>query len=224
MTLTLRIELLSDATFGRGDGVAGVVDQEIDHDESGFPFIGGKALKGLLAEESRNLVRLLSSSGNEHRSLFGHAGAGTTTQALHSQSCMHVDNAVVPEWLRAAVTSGDPSPTEVLEAMTYIRRLTSVDQQTGAPRAETLRSQRVVLRTLVFHSVLRFRRDPEPREQAWLAGCALAVRRGGARRNRGRGRLAISLWDQGSDVTEDLFHKFKDWVNGQDPAAASPAS
>jgi hypothetical protein len=28
----LRIQLLSDATFGRGDGVAGLIDQEVEHD------------------------------------------------------------------------------------------------------------------------------------------------------------------------------------------------
>lgn len=32
MKLTLHLKLLSDTTFGRGDGVSGLVDQEIEHD------------------------------------------------------------------------------------------------------------------------------------------------------------------------------------------------
>lgn len=31
-TLELHLKLLSDATFGRGDGVAGLVDAEVEHD------------------------------------------------------------------------------------------------------------------------------------------------------------------------------------------------
>jgi len=51
----LTIALESDATFGRGDGVPGLVDLEIDHDAAGCPFISGRALKGLLVEEAANL-------------------------------------------------------------------------------------------------------------------------------------------------------------------------
>lgn len=46
----LHIELLSDATFGRGEGSAGEVDTEVEHDEFGIPFIGGKTVRGLLRD------------------------------------------------------------------------------------------------------------------------------------------------------------------------------
>ena len=32
----LKIKLLSDTTFGRGDGVAGIADQEVEHDSYGL--------------------------------------------------------------------------------------------------------------------------------------------------------------------------------------------
>ena len=47
---TLHMELLSDATFGRGEGTAGQVDTEVEHDEFGIPYIGGKAVRGLLRD------------------------------------------------------------------------------------------------------------------------------------------------------------------------------
>jgi len=43
---TLELELLSDTTPGRGEGVAGLVDAEVQHDELGLPVISGRALKG----------------------------------------------------------------------------------------------------------------------------------------------------------------------------------
>ena len=46
----LHIELLSDATFNRGEGTAGLVDVEVEHDEFGLPLIGGRTVRGLLRD------------------------------------------------------------------------------------------------------------------------------------------------------------------------------
>ena len=59
--MTLKITLKSATTFGRGDGVAGLVDREIEHDTNGFPFLRGRTLKGLLAESAENIVYALDS-------------------------------------------------------------------------------------------------------------------------------------------------------------------
>jgi len=42
--LTLTLQLKSDATFGRGEGVAGWVDVEVQHDPYGLPFLGEHSL------------------------------------------------------------------------------------------------------------------------------------------------------------------------------------
>lgn len=55
----LQITLLSDAAVGRGDGVAGLVNTEVQHDAYGCPYLGGRTLKGLLREECVNLLYLL---------------------------------------------------------------------------------------------------------------------------------------------------------------------
>ena len=49
----LRLTLLSDATFGSGDGVAGLVDAEVQHDYVGLPFLGGRTLKGFAGRRVR---------------------------------------------------------------------------------------------------------------------------------------------------------------------------
>lgn len=55
----LQFDLRSAATFGRGDGVAGLVDEEVEHDGDGLPFLRGRTLKGLLAEECANILYAL---------------------------------------------------------------------------------------------------------------------------------------------------------------------
>jgi len=55
-TLLIKFDTKSDATFGRGDGLASLVDAEVQHDRCGLPFLGGRSLKGLLEEECANIL------------------------------------------------------------------------------------------------------------------------------------------------------------------------
>ena len=60
MEYALKLELLSDTAFGRGDGVDGLVDIEVQHDAYGLPFLGGRALKGLMGAECDDIVFALA--------------------------------------------------------------------------------------------------------------------------------------------------------------------
>lgn len=154
LTLTLR----SDASFGSGDAVPGLVDLEIDHDEAGCPQIGGRALKGLLREEAAQLRYALGPRwGNElaaaARRLFGDSGATGEGEAQ-----LRVGPATLPPDLRVAlhaevrrsnsesVKSPGLTREQVLRSLTTIRRQTAVDVQSGAPEEGSLRAIRVLLR------------------------------------------------------------------------------
>ena len=50
MNYILEVKLLSQAIFGSGNSVSGVVDQEVLHDDLGFPFMKGKTVKGKFKE------------------------------------------------------------------------------------------------------------------------------------------------------------------------------
>ena len=65
-TIWLQMILRSEATFGRGDGLAGVVDAEVQHDAYGLPFLGGKTLKGMLAALGEEILFALSLSSPSH--------------------------------------------------------------------------------------------------------------------------------------------------------------
>lgn len=222
--LQLCLHLESDATFGRGEGLAGLVDEEIEYDvATGLPFVRGRTLKGLLVEECANLMFALQRVGSPALArlevaaarLFGRPGGGLEGAAL-----LHIGPALLPQQLREAVHSriahNTLKPADVLESLTTIRRQTSIDEVSAAPEEGSLRSMRVVLHQTSFQAWLDFATDPEEDDLALLAACALSVRRGGIGRNRGRGRLRLQVLDeQGNDVTmTPYFERFKQLLEG----------
>ena len=220
----LRMLLLSDTTFGRGDGVAGLIDQEVEHDPNGFPYLRGRTLKGLLSEECDNLIDVLSApppsrwiEAAEH--LFGIPGSN-----LGTISKMHVGDACLPSNLRMEVglqleqekereRRGQErilTESDVLSSLTTIRRQTSINPEDGAPVEHSLRSSRAILRDFCFTAQLLFEEEPTADMLALIAVSTLALRRVGSVRNRGRGHVQCTLHDStGKEVTKDHFHYFE---------------
>jgi CRISPR/Cas system CSM-associated protein Csm3 (group 7 of RAMP superfamily) len=213
--LQFKIHLLSDTTFGRGDGVAGLVDQEVEHDSSGFPYLRGRTLKGLISEECDNIISVLPTDLQTHwwaiaAKLFG--VAGSTSEAMGE---MHVGDACLPDDLRQAVSyqlqqpSAQLTKQDILSTLTTIRRQTAIDPVTSASDKNSLRSMRVILRDLEFTSVLSFEGIPTEDMKNLLAIGALALRHLGESRNRGKGHVRCTLCnDRGQDITPDLAIQF----------------
>src|SRR5262249_30739506 len=154
-----QLYLRSDTTFGRGDGVAGLVDLEVEHDAYGLPFLRGRTLKGLLVEECANILYALTLQNQTlvpwsraAQFLFGQPGSN-----WGDDGNMRVGDACLPEEIREAIAYAiqeeSLTPLDVLEAMTAIRRQTAMTAD-GAPRPGSLRSLRVVLRQTMFESEL----------------------------------------------------------------------
>lgn len=220
----LKMLLLSDTTFGRGDGVAGLLDQEVEHDPNGFPYLRGRTLKGLLSEECDNLIAVISDplpsrwiEAAEH--LFGIPGS-----TLETISKMHVGDACLPQDLRREVgiqldqerdreRRGQErrlTESDVLSSLTTIRRQTSIDPEDGAPVEHSLRASRVVVRDLCFTAKLLFEEKPTADMLALLAVSTLALRRVGSVRNRGRGRVQCTLHGSNrKEVTQEHFRYFE---------------
>lgn len=221
MKAQLHIKLLSDATFGRGDGVAGLVDQEVEYDTAtGLPFLRGRTLRGLLVEECANIVSALPDNLRERfdkagEYLFGSPGSGPGTEGH-----LIVGAAQLPEPVQDAVANAVDAkqilPMAVLDSLTDIRRQTAVDEATGAPDEGSLRSMRVILRQTLFTAELQLISQEGDAEQddalALLAATTLALRRAGTGRNRGRGRLRACLVDE--NYTADHFERFQNIVTG----------
>ncbi|WP_293334383.1 RAMP superfamily CRISPR-associated protein [Microcoleus sp. CAWBG58] len=208
----LKIKLLSDTTFGRGDGVAGLIDQEVEHDPFGFPYLRGRTLKGLLSEESDNLIAILTN----HRSSWERVACnlfGTLGSTIGTMGAVHVGDACLPEDLRQAVAfqikDETLTKTEVLDSLTTIRRQTAIDTQSGTADEGSLRSFRVVLRDLYFTADLIFEKMPSDEMLSLIAVGSLALRRLGSGRNRGRGHVQSTLHDaDGNDITHHYANHF----------------
>lgn len=207
--LTLKFRLLSAATFGRGEGLPGLVDQEVEHDAYGLPYMRGRTLRGLLAEEMEGLLFALVDPRQQaapwqtvRDRLLGTSGA-----FLDESGILHVGDARLPENVRQLIAAsveaearrdnkgGVITPSAVLESLTAIRRQTAMTPY-GAPDSGTLRAMRVVLRETSFEAMLTFDVEPDERDLALLTATVLAWRRAGTGRNRGRGRLRAWLKDE----------------------------
>jgi hypothetical protein len=224
MEMFIRLTLKSDATFGLGEGVAGLVDEEIEHDfETGLPFLRGRTLKGLLVEECSNILYSLERQNNgalakiksAAKFLFGCPGS-----TIGDLAGMHVGPARLPPELRWAVETQinqkKLTAAEVIDSLTSIRYQTAVNEGTGAPEKGSLRSLRVVLRDISFTAALTFDDEPKQCAKGLLAGCALSLRRAGVGRNRGRGRLKARLLnDKNEDVTQKYFSYFQETIGGE---------
>ena len=214
-TYKLTIRLLSETTFGRGDGLAGEVDQEIVHDQYGFPFLRGRTLKGALSEECDGIVEMLPPNprwGKALHNLFGTAGSILTTQAH-----WHYGDATLPEPLRKAVAAQQYNKqltaTEVLDSLTTIRQQTAIHAKSGTPDEGSLRAARVLIRELVFTSRLTTWVKPSPEELMILAAGCRALRHLGAARTRGRGHIRCALYDMPpADITDTWITKLKEAV------------
>ena len=210
----LRITLQSASTFGRGAGVAGLVDREIEHDEHGFPFLRGKTLKGLLKESAENVVYALESLQNKtgwtttENSLFGKPGRGSSSE----RGVLHVGDAVLPVGLRNEILSASPklSREDVLFALTAIRRQTAMNPD-GGPEHASLRSMRVLLPGVILEAPLSFDGKVDEQMLQLLAAAVLDFRRAGTGRNRGRGSLVAEL--DNNQATRQLFEQFSKAVS-----------
>ena len=202
------ITLKSAATFGSGDGVAGLVDREIEHDQYGFPFLRGKTLKGLLAESAENIV---FSMGNEKLwrdakdHLFGLPGRGTNERGI-----LHTGDAQLSEALRTKIKNAGWTKEDVLYSLTGIRRQTAINEN-GAPDHSSLRATRVLLPKVVLEAKITFDGSgPLSIELQLLAASVLDFRHAGTGRNRGRGWLVAELDNEAE--TKKLFVQFAEAV------------
>jgi hypothetical protein len=191
----LHVELLSDSTFSRGEGTAGVVDTEVEHDHLGLPFIGGKTLRGLLRDSWLSMCHSFAALNPAAERILGRS------RSLDETCRLRIGDARLPDSMRHTVRTAVErserplSRDTILAACTSIRHQTAESRETGAPMRTTLRSSRVVLRGFEFQSSLTWLDgyEPDSYDLRVLALSALATRHGGMLRNRGRGHIRITL-------------------------------
>lgn len=235
-TYQLTFLLESDATFGRGEGIAGLIDREVEHDRFGLPYLRGRTLKGLITEEADNILFALRQANvgdvdtwqKRRDELFGRPGSKDNDRAR-----LRFGNAQLPAAVREAVMAGHTAAMrkaaiagdktagaaesnrmrlQALESLTAVRRQTAIEsggEHEGVPAEGSLRAMRVILRQTPFEALLLSERDLSDGERGLLAAAVLAFHRAGTGRNRGRGKLSADLCDaSGASILLDSYRHF----------------
>jgi len=226
ITYWLKFITKSDSTFGRGDGLAGILDVEIQHDKYGLPFLNGRTVKGLLEEERANILFALKEQKDKSKvfeefqnssiRLFGISGNNEGYKEI-----LHIGSAQLPQDLRNLIAYElevqlglkNCLNEDILNSLTAIRWQTSIDEESGASKKGSLRSMRVILRKTPFEVELSFIDTPSEIDLALLSACVKAFRRAGTGRNRGRGELVAKLYNhEGKNITKEYFSLFREKV------------
>ena len=199
------IELITDTTFSRGEGTAGVVDVEVEHDNLGMPFLGGKTLRGLLRDAWLSMAACFPEPELSIAASRVHGPVGDMSEV----SILRIGDVVIEEgirqWIRSAQMRNQYPLTaaKTLAALTDIRHQTAEERHTGAPAKTTLRASRVIIRGLQLEAPLLWMEAPSSHDVRCLALSVLGTRHAGLGRNRGRGHIQISLDGNLAD-TRDL--------------------
>lgn len=236
-TYWLKITLKSDTAFTRGDGVPGLVNAEVQHDSNGLPFLGGKTLKGLLSAACAEVISAVEQSKPNQISkwkasagrLFGQPGGGPAEAGY-----LHMTDAHLPDDLRSAIALDIKAQRinreQVLASLTTLRTQTAMSAETGAPVLNSLRTTRVIMRETVFSGQIEFlpllagrqiTKTEQEQDLALLAACIKALRRAGAHRNRGLGKVQVELYEQYSflpnsmPITDQVYQPFRNDLSGK---------
>jgi len=211
----LCFELLSDAAFSKGDGLAGEVDSEIQHNDLGCPYLNGRAIKGILVNECANILSALPAPNRKKWEESAQRLFGLPGQLLSGESLLKIDDAHLPKDLREALACDlqgrikdlkndeikfqkEKFRSEMLQTLTTIRTQTAIDDD-GVAKEHSLRSRRVIYRGTPFESSLIYFGSDENQiklDFALLSACVASFRRAGSNRNRGLGKLKAWLEDE----------------------------
>lgn len=184
----LTIELLSDLCVSDGGVYNSTIDMDVCHDELGFPYIPAKRIKGCLRECAKELNDWGISISIER--LFGMEGNKPGTVRISNAYLKH------DQEYRQAVQENQglllTHPQNVLRQFTYIRTQTSMDEQTGAAKSESLRMMRVVKKGFCFVAEVVM---PES-DFAEFSQCCRILKHMGNARTRGMGEVTVTVVEQ----------------------------
>lgn len=190
--MRLVMELKSDALPGCGEGLAGIIDTDINYDQWGLPYIPSKRVKGILREAAEELADAAQLSGEKTLAhspaeIFGEPGRerGTTFKIADGRLENH---GLLQRLLRYGRDDSDGagifSKEAVLDQFSYFRSQTAINAL-GVARENSLRTSRVLKKGMTFYFDLEI---PDNCRDDLETICRV-TRRFGINRTRGLGEI-----------------------------------
>lgn len=208
----IRVELLTDAIFGDGTAVPGVVDSDVLHDEMGFPYMKGKTLKGKIREEFEFLCGigtgwekdLLPKNGESLEKLFGKPDSDIDGKLYfsHLQLDEPLRKFFIGMMQESQGTENAIDSADILESLTSIRSYTAIDYTNGVAKRGSLRRVRMINSGLVFYAEVQSMEKLSAKEEALLGSAVSLLRYLGSLETRGKGQVECRLFYGDQDITD----------------------
>ena len=167
ITLLISMTLQSDAIFGSGLSIPGGADIAVMQDDSGFPYLPGSSLKGLLSESVQNWLCWADGCADTHEALFG----------LEGWNGLSSDRRIQLTDLRLS------QPPEDAQLCYRSRCFTALEN--GVVQDGTLRQAQCIRSGLQFTGTL----SCAEADAALICNALSCIKWVGASRNRGLGRV-----------------------------------
>lgn len=208
----IKINFITDAVFGSGYSVPGLIDIDVMYDEYGFPYINGKTFKGKLGEMATVFINMIKSVPElNHLSevyqqkrdkLFGIAHK-YEHNTLKFSDCEMSKN--MRDYFKVHMANSCIYPVEILEALTHIETATSIDYEKGVAKNNSLRNYRVINRGITLYSTITSPVKLDDDERIILASACSLLRHLGSYETKGKGSAEVSLFYEDNDVTPDYI-------------------
>lgn len=207
--MQIRMELKSDALPGSGEGLAGIIDADINYDDFGIPYIPAKRLKGILRESAQELVNCNILHLEKFNTIFGGQGTQWGTELKISDG--RLENYSHYQRLFDFI-SYEENPTTVfnketaLEQFTYFRSQTAIEN--GIADKNSLRTSRVLKKGLIFYFDIELPNNTSGCKDDFEKICKV-TRRFGLKRTRGLGEIQLDLFEKSQMKEKDRKFSFE---------------
>ncbi len=211
ISLSLRLEMLSDWHIGSGGGRHGALDRLLDRDADDLPYVPGSTLRGIWRDAAEKLARGLD-DGKDDGSwaklvnlLFGSQPSDDDRHdrdvTRPRRSALRIDDLRYPEALRLWLKSNQ----RLAQAVAFAKPGVAIDKASGRAKENFLRFEEVGRKgsVLVGGGELVLPDGVDEKEAlAFLAAAAKLVERLGGKRRRGNGRCRLAVTFDGQEITD----------------------
>ena len=188
--MLVKITLKSDAIFGNGQSIPGAEDISVLTDEYGFVYYKGSSLKGLFREAMENLLLWKGKSKQDSRyeliRLLGVSDNNGQDYDKLTFSDFHISKEIRDAILNEYDEKILFNKQEVIDSQTYLRTLTSVDED-GIAKKGSLRMIRCIRQGMVFYGEITCKEE----DKEFVLEVLQSIKYIGSLRNRGFGRVNI---------------------------------
>lgn len=201
--MKIEIKLNSDLCCYSGEVYNTSVDIDVVYDKYGIPYIPAKRIKGCIKEAALELsdMGLLT----HYKEIFGEGGNSPAIFSLSNAKIKDYDKIV--DEIKNFNNDELCEAQKILNLYSYTRTQTTIDEETGSAKENSLRTLRVVKKGLTFNAELDFRNKEYLEE---FKNAVSMVKHMGVSRTRGLGLVELKVVENSEeDINHVLFDENK---------------